>query len=277
MQLPAVAPIDGTSMDNTLRQLTEVRNNLSNMGSGDWSQVLLGYQRWASTSAESLGYSFDYAAIEYLITTRRHWWLMDRMPSGESRELGPAIHESFRAEQTDRKRVFDTLIEKYRAIQKSWGEATEKFVVPDTNFFLHHEVTFDQADWESIVHRFTGQSVRVIVPIAVVRELDRQKIVGKNIKVGKDQLPLSTRARHTVCKLKDMFEQPANVHSLSPVVRVELLLDPLSHRPLPSGDAEIIERCLAAKRVSGKDLSLLTGDAGMMFTAKTEGLAVINP
>ncbi len=227
-------------------------------------------------SAEPLGYAFDHDAIETLVLSRRSWLLMETHRVFGEADNGPSILKTFRAEQTDRVRVLDELIKKYRDVEARWTKSNEKFIVPDTNFFLHHDVVFDKADWESIVHRRTGEKVRVVVPIAVVRELDRQKIVGRNIKVGKNpDETLSTRARHTIRALREMFQHPDRLGTLTPRVHVELLLDPLSHRPLPSVDNEIIERCLTARRLSGQDIALLTGDLGMRLMAMTEGLTVI--
>ena len=75
--------------------------------------------------------------------------------------------------------------------------------------------------------------------------------------------------------MQDMFRHPDRPYTLSPAVEVELLLDPLSHHPLPSVANEIVDRCLAVKRISGQNISLLTRDLGMKLTAMTEGLAVI--
>jgi hypothetical protein len=276
VQLPVVSPLDGQSMETVLRYLSEVRTNLGNMGSGDASKVLSDYQQWVSASAETLGFAFDYDAIETLVLSRRSWLLMETHRVFGEADNGPAIHKTFRAEKTDRLRVLDEIIVKYQSIEARWGKSSDKFVVPDTNFFLHHDVLFDEADWETFAHRRSGENVRVIVPIAVVRELDRQKINGKNIKVGKSEVDLRTRARQTVRVLRDMFQQPDKSYGLSQSVEVELMQDPLSHRPLPSVDSEIIERCLAAKRVTGKDIWLLTRDLGMKLTATTEGLTVLD-
>lgn len=157
MQLPEVTPLDDQSMETVLRYLTEVRTNLSNMGTGDASAVLLAYQQWVSASAETLGFAFDHLALETLVLTRRSWHLLGTHRLFGPADNGPAIHRTFGAERTDRLRALDTLIEKYRAVEAHWGQSSDRFVVPDTNFFLHHEVAFDEADWESIGNPIAGQ------------------------------------------------------------------------------------------------------------------------
>src|SRR3954447_25778078 len=140
MQLPLVTPLEGQSMETVVRYLTDVRNNIGNLGSGDASKVLSDYQQLASSSAETLGYAFDHDAIETLVLTRRSWLLMGTHRVFGEADNGPAIHKTFSAEKTDRLRVLDELIAKYREIDARWGKSSDKFVVPDTNFFLHYDV-----------------------------------------------------------------------------------------------------------------------------------------
>jgi len=115
------------------------------------------------------------------------------------------------------------------------------------------------------------------VPIAVVRELDKKKVAAKNITVSDtNPEPQRTRARVTSRRLRDLIQNPDWTAKIVPGVEIELLLDPLDHRPIDDTDTEIIERALAAKRLAGKDISVLTGDGGMEFGAKIEGLSVIS-
>lgn len=147
--------------------------------------------------------------------------------------------------------------------------------MPDTNFFLHHGKRFDEADWPAIVRPGT-YDIRIVVPLAVVRELDSKKSIAKNIKAGDTDEPVRTRARATIRELRTLFAKPNDVVTLRPTLTVELLLDRIAHRPMDDGDAEIIDRTLAAKRLTGQDIAIVTSDAGMEFTAKVEGLSVIH-
>jgi rRNA-processing protein FCF1 len=214
---------------------------------------------------------FDHSALDYLILTRRHWWLMETSAS----ENGPSVLDAFRAEQTDRQRVFDELTRQYDVITKRW-DSTMRYVVPDTNFFLHHAKRFDEANWREIVHPGPTDHVRIVVPIVVVRELDRTKSAAKNIKVGDTEESLRTRARRTIRELRSLFANPDHVTALNRTLTVELLLDGISHRPMEDGDSEIIDRTRAAKRLTGQHIAIVTGDAGMEFTAKVEGVSVIH-
>lgn len=113
MQLPAIAPMNDSSMDNVGRTMRDIRNSLSNIGSGQAGEVLEQYQRWASQSVETLGYIFDEVDLDRLIMTRRHWWLMETSVSGN----GPTIFDTLRAERADRLRVFDAVIRQFDVLQ----------------------------------------------------------------------------------------------------------------------------------------------------------------
>lgn len=269
MLLPSVAPMNDSNMDNVGRMMRDVRNNLSNLGNGQAGEVLENYQRWASQSAQMLGYSFDQTDIDTLIMTRRHWWLMETIHAGN----GPTIFDTFRAEQTDRLRVFDAVIQQFDALQRLATSIPTKVAVPDTNIYMHQETYFDEIDWPAALGT---ADARILVPIAVVRELDGLKHSAKNASVSEtNKETLRTRARVSGRKLRELLADPKSVAKLPSGVTVELLLDPFEHRPTPDTDSEIIARTLAAKRLVAKDIAIVTDDGGMEFAAKIEGLTVI--
>src|SRR3954447_8366612 len=100
-----------------------------------------------------LGFAFDHDAIETLVLTRRSWLLMEAHRIFGEADNEPAIHKTFWARRTDRVRVLDELIKRYCDAQAHRGKSSDRFVVPHTNFFLHHQVMVDDADWESIATR----------------------------------------------------------------------------------------------------------------------------
>jgi hypothetical protein len=270
MQVPNVVQANGSSIGNALQGLREVSNNLGNLGSGSTAEVLASYQRWASQSAQMLGYSFDQDALESLIMTRRHWWLMEA-PVGDS---SSAVIDMFRAEQADRLRTLDAVILRLDVIQRTAADMPPLAVL-DTNVFMHHERYFDQVDWSSLMGE---DRLRILVPIAVVRELDRLKRSAKNVTVSDtNKEALRTRARLTVQRLRRMFPDPSAVATIAPGLECELLLDPFRHQPLPVPDAEIIDRTLVASRMLGKGITVVTDDGGMEFATKIEGLRVVSP
>ena len=59
---------------------------------------------------------------------------------------GPAVHDMIRAERTDRVRVLTNLTNELDALDRRWSGVLSKIVLPDTNFYLHHNEYFDEAD-----------------------------------------------------------------------------------------------------------------------------------
>ena len=215
MLLSAVAPMNDYAMSEVLKALRLVKDNLGNLGSGTAAEVLEQYQRWSSQSAESLGYIFNAEALEHLLLTRRHWLLMETVVTGN----GSAVFDTFRAEQTDRKRIFEAAVKECETLERAWDGVLTTLVAADTNVYLHHEQYFDTIDWRELAG---AEDVRLLVPAAVVRELDKHKRSAKNITVS-DTNPESvrTRARVTGRRLRQLLADPKAIAKLPSGVEVE--------------------------------------------------------
>lgn len=269
MLLSAVAPMNDHAMSEVLKALRLVRDNLSNLGSGTAPEVLAQYQRWSTQSAEFLGYIFDAEVLEHLLLTRRHWLLMETLVTSN----GPAVFDTIRAEQTDRKRIFDAAVQECETLERAWDGVLTTLVAADTNVYLHHEQYFDVIDWRELAG---AEDVRLLVPAAVVRELDKHKRAAKNISVSDtNQEPVRTRARVTGRRLRELLADPKAIAKLPTGIEVELVLDPLDHKRLDDTDSEIIDRMLTAQRLVGRPIAIVTDDGNMEFGAKIAGLKVI--
>jgi hypothetical protein len=269
MLLSAIAPLHDFPISDVLNDLRKCSTDLSNLGNGDAAAVLDAYQRWSTGAAEFLGYKIASDDIERLILTRRHWMLLEMVVAGN----GPTVRDLIRAERTDRLRVFDGVIKALKTIEDAWLGVTAKVVAADTNVYLHHEQYFDQINWKALAG---GDQVRLLVPMAVVRELDKCKQGPQNKTVSDtNKESIRTRARIASRLLRELMVDPKAVATLPTGVEVELLLDPLDHRRLDDTDSEIIDRVLTAKQLIGRSISMVTGDGGMQFTAATSGLGVI--
>lgn len=180
------------------------------------------------------------------------------------------------SERDDRRRVFERVIEELSVIDQRLASMPTHvaFVVPDTNFFLHQELYFDEVDWSTISNEL--DEFRVMIPMAVVRELDKAKRAqpGKKVSDRNDE-SARTRARVTSRRIRGMFKYVGDTHKLGSRSGMELLLDPRGHRHLDDADTEIIERALALKALSGKDVFIAKDDGGMQFMAEVAHLKVI--
>ncbi len=269
MLLSSACPLPGYSMSEVLKSLRLVTTDLTNIGSGAASEVLDQYQRWSNAAAETLGYMFAGDDVEQLILTRRHWVLLSLNPAGN----GPVIHDLIRVERTDRLRALTAVTKEFEAMERTWGVISAKVVAADTNVYLHHEQYFDGINWRELS---SSETIRLLVPLEVVRELDRTKRAGKNITVSEtNSEPIRRRARLTSRKLRELFPEPGSIIKLREGVEVELLLDPVGHRAIDDPDIEIIDRVMTAQTLTGQPMSIVTADGGMQFSARTAGLDVI--
>jgi hypothetical protein len=270
--LPSVTLLPGQSISSVVDHLRRIGGELEGLGMGNADEVLQAYQKWATQAAQTLGGMFDTDNVERLVLTRRHWALM-----GIAAAYNPASTLSmFRGEQADRGRVLSAVAEDLVAFQKRFTSMPPDILVADTNVYLHHEQYFDEIDWRGLCG--AQSDVRLLVPIAVVRELDKHKRSAKNITVSDTNKELiRTRARVTARRLRELFVDPGAVAKLVPGVEAELLLDPLDHRPLADPDTEIVDRVLVAQSLSGMQVSIVTDDGGMQFSARSTGLGVIAP
>lgn len=272
MRLPSVAPVPGSPMSNVHKSLMDAHTTFLNGFNGRAPEVLQNYQRASVRLADNLSYIFSPTDVERMILTRRHWLLMSMSPTPD---LEPIIHDLVRVETRDRASCFEALIQEFRAIEKH-SETTKvtALIAPDTNVYIHQDSMFEAINWSGLAG---GHPVRLLVPMQVVRELDKHKHGARNAVVSDTcGETVRVRARKTVQRLRALLVDPTKVMTIKPGVDIELVVDAPNHQPGLDGDAEIIDRMLALSGVIEQDVQIATGDAGMDFAAKIEGLKVVS-
>jgi hypothetical protein len=144
-----------------------------------------------------------------------------------------------------------------------------QIVVADTSAFIEG-VYFTEVDWRALDGITSAEPVRLVVPIAVIDELDGLKR-DRNARV-------SDRARSV---LRALWE----LHGPSPLtavqlrgrsaVTVEVLLDDSWHERHSNTDAEIIDRAVYTGELTGRSVLLVAGDNGMLYRAAAAGLKAV--
>ncbi|PRY42167.1 PIN domain-containing protein [Geodermatophilus tzadiensis] len=271
MLLPEFIP-SVSGLSNVLLTLQTVDQNLRNLSGHSGSERLQSYQRWSNEAARSLGFVFDPADVERMVLTPRHWVLQ-----GWASPAAGDLNNLIDVEQTDRVRLFERLLRQYQELEMQWGSSELTLVAPDTNVYLQTADYFDEIDWCTVSGRVR---TRVIVPITVVKEIDKHKHTYKKVKVknkeGKrEEVEIATRARSSAWRLRQTIADPTKVAQLPLGAEMELLLDPLTHRRMDDADSEIIDRLLALKQLTGHQVSVVTQDGNMQFVAKINGLDVL--
>ena len=139
-----------------------------------------------------------------------------------------------------------------------------RICVPDTNALLHY-TWFDQLPWPE---RMQVPQVRLIIPLAVVDEVDAKKYARR--------AEFQQRARELLTRI-DRYVTASPPDGFSPVregVTVEILPDEPGHLRIQGNDQEILERCEFLQQVTGHPVTLITGDSGMRINAQNRGIAV---
>jgi rRNA-processing protein FCF1 len=144
------------------------------------------------------------------------------------------------------------------------ADRSGRICVPDTNALLHY-TRFDQLPWRARV----GQpAVRLIIPLAIIDELDNKKYARRE--------EFQQRAREMLAMI-DRYETaaPDAYVPLQEGVTFEILPDEPGHFRAASTDQEILERCEFLTQVTGTSAILVTGDSGVRINARARGVEVI--
>lgn len=232
------------------------------------------YRAWSAEAAGALRQVVRPADAERLIATPRHSALhaLDHAAHGNAaalvdKELADR-HDDLKAAVADLDQV----------LARRDGQRGE-LVVADTNVYLHHPSPFDQIDWAGLVPGASGTGVHLLVPLAVVDELDRHKQADPRKLVVRGGTEMTrTRARTTIRTLEEMFGQPGWISTVRPGpprYDAELLFDPPGHARLDDADAEIVDRACAAQDLFGSPVTVVARDTGMVFRARNAGLAAV--
>lgn len=271
MRLVSLIPKAAGSVDAAIAALRTEANNLTNLRGTSADERLRSYHAWAAQAADHLGSFFDLEQVAWLIATQRHDILIARA-TGYNQVL---VNRLITAEQTDRGRVFTEMIAALDRLHARCEQLPPTVLVPDTNLYLHQDSYFDETDWHGLAH--TAHPLRLLVPMAVIRELDRHKRAPGNKVVSESNGEfVRTRARVTSRRLRELFAgDPDAVPSIAPGISIELILDPVRHVALSDADSEILDRALAVQGLAGQEIQVVTGDGNMEFAARVAGLGVL--
>ena len=145
------------------------------------------------------------------------------------------------------------------------GERPGRICVPDTNALLHY-TRFDQLPWAK---RLQTAPIRLVIPIAVVDELDAKKYARRE--------EFQQRARELLTLIDGYVtaSPPDGYSRLQQHVTVEILPDEVGHLRAVGNDQEILDRRELLHQATGNQITLITGDSGMRISAQARGIDVL--
>jgi rRNA-processing protein FCF1 len=247
----------------------------------DQGQRLFAYLEWANEAASQLASVLRAETVRQLVLTERYRMLSTVGPTliGGITEQRRVLNGLINAEVEERVRLLGEAISGLEARALRWADP-EMFVVADTNFFMQHQMLFDEIDFHGLLsdspeYADGKNSIRLLVPLAVIDELDSQK--------RRNEPDKRKRARQVLAVLDGLFTDPESPTVLTPhdaaegasPVTIEVLFDPPNHVRLARTDDEIIERMVAEQPIAGRPFTLITYDTGLSMRARKAGLKVI--
>ena len=140
---------------------------------------------------------------------------------------------------------------------------------------MEHDSKLEDIDFHGLSQAYwLDKTVRVVIPVIILDELDGLKRSGDNHR--------RWRARHTLSVIDNAFSVgpvPGLLHRPSADgtrggVILDLLLDPPGRIRLPINDDEIIDRALAVQSLAGTNVPLVTFDTSQAARARNTGLKV---
>jgi hypothetical protein len=273
-----VTPLPGVNRDDVLKTLRETASAAIDAGNthGVAYDRLCAYLEWVTNSVRMLECRITPADLSRLVLTPGYERLLSAAGGltgtdiGTQRVLGGMVSEELR----QRGRAFDDAVRDLEAQITRWSQYA-LYTVPDTGIYIEHEQKLRDLDVATLLPpSWADKTVRVVVPIVVLDELDGLKRKG--------DAHGRWRAGYTLAVMEEAFANervPGLLRNPAPdgtrgAVILSLLLDPRGHVRLPINDDEIIDRALAAQALAGTAVTLLTFDTSQAQRARTAGLRV---
>ena len=263
---PTITPSTKLS-DQLVDTMVDLCRRAGNLHSHRGDAFVFQYYDWVDDAVRRLAAFLSTDDVDRLIRTRVYWQVTD-IPANQMH-----VQQIVRGEIESVTRRLEALCTEFRAAADYWDE-TANYVVLDTNIFVEHHTRFDQTDWFEAVNHRPSLSIRLVVPQIVLDELDDLKTRLWRDR-GKDSRPWR------IAQVLKTLEEAAAMQPLSlPECRhlghghvtVETLPDPLMHRRLDVNDAEIVRRATDLQGLTGREVTLVSNDTGMLVRARLAGL-----
>ncbi len=244
----------GTSIEQAIDVLGRVELDLRNLqGQGTTSN--LHYLRFESSAETVLGGVFYRRDVEDFFHTSRFFEII-RQGNG-SEVMNRLVTGEIEARLDE---VSSQLVD-VKARRDRLSNADRVIVIPDSNVFVHYQ-PFDGLNWTE----FIGTSVRLIVPLVVVEELDRLK--RSQVKKIRESSRVALR------KFEEFSLATGSVHDIDTKVSVEILEDEKFHIRASTPDDEVLEVALEVGANNIRTVIVVTGDLNMMVKARVLGISV---
>lgn len=223
------------------------------------------YITWLHDAERSLRGHLHPADVEALLISRRSW-LIQELPIHADPMIPVVQFETTRAQE-----ALDDAHRMLEVATRHWSGAGA-IVVPDCTVFCNSGPGqwIDKIEWP-VPAGFSGERISIVLPMAVVDEMDNRKDKGHNADRDRMRVHLAVLDR----LLGSDPTQPALMRDVDGRrITVEILFDPPGHVREPITDDEIVRRAADVQRYAPKAVLLLTYDTGQSTRGRAAGLQV---
>lgn len=266
--------LPGVTLAGAATKINDAANALSNVrGAGHQPfEMYNNYIRWGIDQRLVLSTTLSSKGMADLIVTDGYARLLQL----NSSSAGPNLAALVDAEITLQVRQLEATVRDLRLEAERW-RTCGLVAVPDTSLLMHHPHEIEHLPWRDLTDA-GSERLDVVIPIAVVRELDHLK--DRPTDRSKGNGPGSkTRARTTLRFITREFDDPGGIRVLEDGAGsapgstwCRLLLDPPQHMPLATPDQEIVERARAVRQVSQRQVTVIGCDTGLGLLTRAAGL-----
>jgi rRNA-processing protein FCF1 len=242
----------------SLQERIRDASNVASWGPGPngAAQLRDKYLQWVEETEQLLSsLTLDGAVVTMLCTDR---YLYIRGASMDPRPW-PLVEAEVRLQAGRLERMVKDLEERARRLSSAPGHIT----VVDTHVLLHYQPP-EQIPWPTLVG---NPQVRLVVPLRVVEELDEKKYARR--------ADIADRARRLLPRLEAVLGTAGAPGQLRPGVTIEVPFEP-GPRPRPTdADEEVLDTCRELRQLTGREVTLITGDTSMRLRGQARGIPVV--
>jgi hypothetical protein len=256
---------DGVSADQAitaLRPLITEAGNIASAGTtpGGVPALRDAYLMWVEAVEAQLTFLTHDRALAGMLQTPRYWHIR-QIQSGMDARPGPLVMAEVAAQRGALEDLVADLHARIQRLSASGGT----MAVLDTNILLQYQEPW-KLPWREIL---LAQSVRLIVPLRVVEELDEKKYSASK--------RLAVRARGLLPRLEALVGSDGSPGTVAQGVTIEVPVERGSRSRTTDADEEILAFCAELPQLMGAPVTLVTADTAMRLRAGAQGTAVVVP
>lgn len=246
------------SFEGVLKQVQSICKAAEDMKAlSDGQGLRQKYLDWVTASEEQLRrYLADSSWADDFITSRYIFIQQDRSGLGKD---WSSFTLAVRAEIDTQHQRLVRLMSLMQMLNEHARRSGAPIVL-DTNAYLHVS-PFEEVDWCKELHQ---KSVRIVLPIEILRELDKVKYMRG------DRSARADNVLKVLDGLSEIFEQ--GVAMVRENVTIEVCAINDGHTLSENVDEEIISRSVLIQQASVKPVTVITDDRSMRVRARVAGL-----